>query len=340
MGIPRAHDPRLTSAVEKFDTLRLAPSKRLTFWNELVEQVYTGTWVNTPKQDFAAEMWRWKVGDLKMIRPISDPAQVGRSADLSTDEEHLVLHLQRRGKSRHCQDRREAELAPGDFILVSSSKAYTIDANKHEMLVVQFPRKLIAGKVRGLDDRVATMFSAAGPSQRVFHDFLLSLWHQGDQSYSDPDWQSGVANVFADLLALASGAERGERPFLWVDRHNVAVAHVQHWLTAPASLQPRDQVRPLWIARDDLDRDALLLEHPFQVVGDQVLVAGRIAGIEAEKRLEVRERFLLQCRPVGRCLRLGSHSPIDNGGGDNDQDSCKNDCSKPHALVSSTCGRV
>lgn len=203
MSIAHAHDPRLTSAVEKFDTLRLAPGKRLTFWNELVEQVYTGTWVNTPKQDFAAEMWRWKVGDLKMIRPISDPAQVGRSADLSTDEEHLVLHLQRRGKSLHRQDRREAELAPGDFVLVSASKAYTIDANKHEMLVVQFPRRLIADKVRGLDDRVATMFSGAGPSQRVFHDFLLSLWHQGDQSYSDPDWQSGIANVFADLLALA-----------------------------------------------------------------------------------------------------------------------------------------
>jgi AraC-like DNA-binding protein len=183
--------------------LRLAPGKRLTFWNELVEQVYTGTWVNTPKQDFAAEMWRWQVGDLKMIRPISDPAQVGRNADLSTDEEHLVLHLQRRGKSRQRQERREAELAPGDFILVSAAKSYTIEANSHEMLVVQFPRRLLDGKIRGLDDRIATLVQGAGPSQCVFHDFLLSLWRQGDQSHSDPDWQSGVGNVFADLLALA-----------------------------------------------------------------------------------------------------------------------------------------
>jgi AraC-like DNA-binding protein len=197
------HGPISSSAVEKFDTLRLAPSKRLTFWNELVEQVYTGTWVNTPKQDFAAEMWRWQVGDLKMIRPISDPAQVGRSADLSTDEEHLVLHLQRRGKSRQRQERREAELAPGDFILVSAAQSYTIEANSHEMLVVQFPRRLIEGKVRAIDDRIATLVSGAGPSQRVFHDFLMSLWRQGDQTHSDPDWQSGVGHVFADLLALA-----------------------------------------------------------------------------------------------------------------------------------------
>lgn len=198
-----ANGAAISSAVEKFDTLRLAPGKRLTFWNELVERVYTGTWINTPKQDFAAEMWRWQVGDLRMIRPVSDPAQVGRSADPSIDEEHLVLHLQRRGKSCARQERREAELAPGDFILVSASQAYTLEATSHEMLVVQFPRRLIEGKVRAIDDRIATLVSGAGPSQRVFHDFMMSLWRQGDQSHSDPDWQSGVGHVFADLLALA-----------------------------------------------------------------------------------------------------------------------------------------
>jgi AraC-like DNA-binding protein len=37
----------------------------------------------------------------------------------------------------------------------------------------------------------------------LFHDFLLSLWHQGDQSEADPEWQSGVSSIFADLVALA-----------------------------------------------------------------------------------------------------------------------------------------
>lgn len=189
--------------IEKFDTLRLEPRERLTYWNELVEQFYTGTWVNTPKQDFAAEMWRWKVGELNMIRPVSDPAKVGRAADLSSSEENLVLHLQRRGRSCQTQDRCEAPLAPGDFVLLSTARAYSVEATSHEMLVVEFPRRLLDGKVRNLDDRLATLVSGTGPSQRVFHDFLLSLWRQGDQSQADPDWQSGVANVFADLLSLA-----------------------------------------------------------------------------------------------------------------------------------------
>lgn len=137
-----------------------------------------------------------------MIRPVSDPAQVGRSPD-SNCGENLVLHLQRRGRSRQIQERQETALAPGDFVLLSAARGYTIDASSHEMLVVEFPRRLIEGKVRDLDDRLATLVSGTGPSQRVFHDFLLSLWRQCDQSHADPDWQSGVANVFADLLALA-----------------------------------------------------------------------------------------------------------------------------------------
>jgi AraC-like DNA-binding protein len=38
---------------------------------------------------------------------------------------------------------------------------------------------------------------------RLFHDFLLSLWRQGDQSDADPTWQTSVSAVFFDLLALA-----------------------------------------------------------------------------------------------------------------------------------------
>ena len=200
------------SVVQKFDTSGLAPAERMPFWNDLVDRLYAGTWVNTAKPDFSAEMWQWKVGDLNMIRPRSDPSQVGRPATLQTDEEHIVLHLQRRGKSCYRQDRHEAALNPGDFVMLSTARPYMIDLpTAHEIMVVQFPRRLIDRKIRNLDDRLGTMISGAGPGGRVFHDFLLSLWHQGDQSQADPDWQEGVAGVFADLTALAVNAAQGVR---------------------------------------------------------------------------------------------------------------------------------
>lgn len=189
---------------EKFETAPIAPPDRLAFWNDLVGQIYGGTFVNADKPDFQAMMWRWSVGDLAMIRPRSQRSHVGRAPDPRVTDERVVLHLQHRGTSRHHQWSREAELHPGDFALYSANHPYAIDLmTAHELLVVEFPRALVADRIKGLDDRFARRISGASPSGRLFHDFLLSLWHQGDQSDADPEWQSGVSSIFADLVALA-----------------------------------------------------------------------------------------------------------------------------------------
>src|SRR6185436_1064833 len=72
-----------------------------------------------------------------------------------------------------------------------------------------------------------------------------------------------------------------------------------------AALEARDQVRPFGIEREDLDRDAFLLEHRLHVVGDEVFVARRILGVLAQERLKVLERFGVEARPVGPGAVLG-----------------------------------
>jgi len=267
------------SAVQKYATLGLAPAERLPFWNDLVDRVYAGTWVNTAKADFSAEMWRWKVGDLNMIRPRSDPSQVGRSADHAAREAQIVLHLQRRGTSCYQQDRREATLTPGDFVLMATDRLYTIDMpTAHEMLVVQFPRRLIENKVRHLDDRLGTAISGAGVGARVFHDFLLSLWHQGDQSHADPDWQAGVAAVFADLAALAVNIAPIGRP---LERggalRNRVLALIEARLGDP-------ELRTATIA-DDLGISPRTVQHVFAAMGTTPV--GHVANRRLERAAEM-----------------------------------------------------
>ena len=188
--------------MEKFETTGIAPADRLAYWNDLVDRIFTGTWVNTSAVDFGAELWRWKVGELAMARPRCNPSQVGRSPRL--EEERIVLHLQHRGISRQRQFGHETEMAPGDFSLCSANHAYGFDLpTAHDLLVVEFPRSLIEGRVRNLDAHLGKSISGASPGGRIFHDFLLSLWRQGDLSDVDPEWQSGVSAVFADLIGLA-----------------------------------------------------------------------------------------------------------------------------------------
>ena len=60
---------------------------------------------------------------------------------------------------------------------------------------------------------------------------------------------------------------------------------------------------------EDLDRDALTLEHAFQVVDGRLLAPGRIAGVEANQRLEVVECLGVGPGPVGLpCALPGQQS--------------------------------
>lgn len=197
------------SPIRKYATAHIAPARRLRYWNELVDRIYSGTYVNHAGADFDGEMAEWRLGDLAMIRPRSTPSHVGRAAT-HTGPERLILHVQCRGSSRHVQNGHEARLAPGDFVLGSPHQAYAIDLAAHELLVVEFPRAPLAERFAGLDDLMAQPLSAGTPGGQVFRDFLFSLWRQGEAGLDDPDWQLGVSTVFYDLVALAlRGATRG-----------------------------------------------------------------------------------------------------------------------------------
>lgn len=198
------------TAVQRFATDTIAPDQRLGFWNDLVDRIYTGTYVKTRNATFSGEMWSWNVGDLAMIRPRSTASFVGRQGQ-DAAEERLILHLQCRGTSLYREKRGESQLDTGDFVIGSPHHAYSLDLSAHELLVVEFPRAPLAERVPGLDDMLSKRLCGATPGGRVFHDFLRSLWHQGDQSAQDPEWQEGVSSVFYDLAALAvRGAVRPE----------------------------------------------------------------------------------------------------------------------------------
>lgn len=188
--------------VEKYATTGIAPGHRLRFWNDLVDRIYSGTFVNTPGDDFQGEMWAWQIGELGMIRPRSTASFVGRQAQDGA-EDRLILHLQCRGGSLHSQDGADCELQPGDFVLGAADRPYSLNLSAHELLVVEFPRQPLADRFPGLDDMLSRRFCGGSPGGRVFRDFLLSLWRQGDQGQQDPEWENGVSAVFYDLAALA-----------------------------------------------------------------------------------------------------------------------------------------
>ena len=197
--------------ISKFATTAIAPAERLRYWNSIADEAFCGTFVNADSDGFEGEMWSWRVGELGMIRTSSTNASVGRRPLESTDE-HLIMHLQWRGKGQHAQGKREARLGPGDFVIGSPHRPYRFDLAPHEMMVVEFPRAALAERVPDLDAALAQRLSGASPAARVFNDFLLSLWREGDGNSADPDWASGINRVFYDLAAMAIRDARRAAP--------------------------------------------------------------------------------------------------------------------------------
>ncbi|MBN9144304.1 MULTISPECIES: helix-turn-helix domain-containing protein [unclassified Novosphingobium] len=195
------------STIEHFSTARIAANERLDFWNRLTNETYPGTLVDQRKDAFEAEMRRWSLGDLVMIRPRSCGSLVQRRPTGSAPEA-VVLHVQHSGRSRHEQCGRVAELGVGDFVLSSANEPYRIDLRQHEFLVVEMPRAGLEARLPDLDAALSRRISGATPGSRLLHNFILSLWQQGDQGYGDQGrgdtaWEQGVSNVFLDLLSLA-----------------------------------------------------------------------------------------------------------------------------------------
>jgi len=207
------------AVIEHLATSGVGPNEQLRFWNRLASETFSGLAVDGPAEGFQAEMWRWSLGALTMIRPRSPAAVVhSHAAARSARTDQVILHLQHRGRSLHSQFRRSSELHSGDLALFASDADYRINlSDANDMLVVEMPRALLQLRTPDLDAKLSHRIPGTAPGARLLHDFVLSLWQQGVHGAADPDWQNGIVDVFLDLLGLAlrgpnAAATRPNRP--------------------------------------------------------------------------------------------------------------------------------
>jgi AraC-like DNA-binding protein len=202
------------TVIEHLATSGVGPGEQLRFWNRVASETFSGLAVDGPVESFPAEMWRWSLGALTMIRPRSPAAVVhSRAEGRSVRSDQVILHMQHRGRSLHSQFGRSSELHSGDLTLFASDAPYRVDlSDANDMLVVEMPRALLQLRTPDLDAKLSRRIPGAAPGARLLHDFVLSLWQQGIHSGTDPAWQDGLVDVFLDLLGLALRGPNGAAP--------------------------------------------------------------------------------------------------------------------------------
>src|SRR5262245_17239225 len=109
------------------------------------------------------------------------------------------------------------------------------------------------------------------------------------------------------MPAFTRSRERRMRPFRRINFDDVRVPHNQHRAFFAIATQTSHEVWPFRIEREDFGFDAFTVQNRFQVFNHDAFIAGRIAGVQAQNRLEVAHGFFFDLRPIRlrRLLRRG-----------------------------------
>ena len=86
---------------------------------------------------------------------------------------------------------------------------YECEFGTHELSIVEFPKAPLLERLPSLEDMLCRRIDGSTPATRMLHDFLLSLWRNGEQSAVETGWQGDVAEVFYGMLAMAMRHQNG-----------------------------------------------------------------------------------------------------------------------------------
>jgi AraC-like DNA-binding protein len=227
--------------IEQFSTSRVCADQRLSYWNELMAETYSGLVVDPRQPHFRAQMSRWYLGDLTMICPRSSAVSVTRMPSRGrVVEDMVILHIVQSGLCSLRQRGSEVVLKPGDMVVCSSVENYQLETDgDHQVLVVELPRQAIVQCNPQLDDRIATRISGHHAATRLLYSYLLSLWREGaanfDEAMGDA-YACILKEMFARSLDIASEADVQSGGALFKRMQGIVEAQLADCALSPAAL--------------------------------------------------------------------------------------------------------
>jgi AraC-like DNA-binding protein len=191
--------------LELLSTDHLVPQRRLDYWNELNYESVAPTVTETADLlSFCPSLTRTRVDCLWMGLVHSSPAVVHHSRECvaRTREALFFLQIQLHGGSRVAQDGREADLRPGDFVLLDSTRPYHMTFNAaNKVMVVGIPDDQLRRQLPHPNHLVALRMGYEVSLNSVLSDFALALWRQCESGQ-----QGAASNLASALLNLTAAA--------------------------------------------------------------------------------------------------------------------------------------
>jgi AraC-like DNA-binding protein len=190
------------TGVERFATPFTSARANLEFWNHIASASSPGLTIESGEEEFRGELQRWRLPRVTLLWPRAVDSTIERRAE--GGEERLLFHLQGLGHTEQVQGAKQCLLKSGDLSYCSTADGATLRTTKHDMLVVDVPRRLLDDKVPDLDRYMAARVPGYLPGVEALRKFLIATWKDGLAAGSEMDreWLTELDGVIVDLLAL------------------------------------------------------------------------------------------------------------------------------------------
>ena len=210
--------------LESHSTTGAFPQRRVAFWNQLATPAQS-TRISEPETvaNFARQQTHTSSSLVRIAEVCSDPqaARHTRAQVYQTRAKTHFLHLQLEGESRNRQDRREAQLVPGDIAICDNSRPFEITCEKaNRVLVFGFPDELMRRHIQYPQSVSAVRIPGSNGIGGVLSDFLKNIWQRCLQD-KDFDVNSAVTDAILGLVANAFRQTAGAT----IDHNSMGAAH-------------------------------------------------------------------------------------------------------------------
>lgn len=228
--------------ITHYSTRVTEPAHRLGMWNDVMAQTYSGLSASALRPGFSAEISVWKLGDVVLTRPASTAVAVERrhAPERQPTSRTLKLHVFQSGTGRLLHRRREIDLRQGDIAVCAGEENYRFEMHgNHELLVAELDLSTLAEQPEWLDDVIGRVIPREKCGVRLIHDFLLSLWREGD-ALDEGESRESFGRVFADLVQVGLKPSPQTSPAqqtpLWQRAKAIIAGRISDSSLTPASL--------------------------------------------------------------------------------------------------------
>ncbi|WP_411349396.1 helix-turn-helix domain-containing protein [Paenibacillus sp. WLX2291] len=230
-------------------TEQVKEREQFAYWRETLCDVFVQLDADnlSVRPDFAGRLEIGQLEQLQITDVLSDPQHVIRSRQqiARANEEYFLLSLQVSGHGYTSQDKREANLEPGDFVLYDTTRPYVLHFEQpFQQIVFRLPRQLLLNRHTHAEQLTSLRMPGQHPVTMMVSSFLRTV--SSTYHHFDPATRLRVSDSIVDLLSTALYlAEGADRPRIETDSlalahrtaaHSYIAAHLNDHQLSPAAI--------------------------------------------------------------------------------------------------------